>query len=200
MELTEKQIEALEKAAKLLEEKDFCPYLHLRAYDGSPRDRQDFQSKFCCYYRLNTGGFTHSLRKRYFEILLREERPTKSDIPHILRELSCFRRANRTRALHFSFVSKLVAFHDESSPLYDKHVAKFFDWRRPKNIIPKDERIRKFCEFLESVSCSYEIWQKNPRVRQILENLKNRYRMLGNCHSTRLLDFLIWKAGNGKLT
>src|SRR5579862_7161675 len=43
--------------------------------------------------------------------------------------------------MQFSFVSKLVAMHRESSPIYDRHVLAFFAKKAPAKSVPNEDRI-----------------------------------------------------------
>lgn len=203
MRLESKHIEALNKAEKWMFHSDFCPYLELKALlpDSSSFARNRFCTLFTNYYALNTGGLTDEFKKRYFEILFEEKIVIygKPVFCQILTELSKIKRKKGDYAIPFSFVSKLVAMHLESSPIYDKHVLAFFGEKALDSSNNIENRIGWFVDFLDRVHDSYEEWAKNEQIVLILNNLKARDEELKKCHPNRLMDFLVWKVGNRKL-
>jgi len=203
MHLEEKHINALNKAETLLFPSDFRPYLELKALlpDSSPPARNHFRSLFTNYYGLNTGGLTDEFKNRFFEILFEGKIMVngRPDFSPILIELSEIKRKTGDCAMPFSFVSKLVGIHLESSPIYDKHVLAFFMKKAPAATVDKSKRIEWYVDFLNDVSRSYRAWANDSTVKPILERLKTHDDKLESCHDVRLLDFLVWKVGNRKL-
>jgi len=208
MELTTERIDALRKAQELMDQRDFCPYLELKKLIHSPPDRKHFEDLFVRYYGLNIGGLTPDFRELFFDTLFDTPKVTSKDILTILETLSKVSRTNRKKggcALQFSFASKLIAIHDESSPIYDRHVASFFnetppnskEAKNPKDL--KDLRIKWFKRFLDRIASSYKEWAEKPEVDSILKQFKARDPALADCNVIRLLDFLVWKVGNAKL-
>lgn len=203
MQLEEKHINALNKAETLIFPSDFHPYLELKALlsDPSSLARDLFRSLFTKYYGLNAGGLTDEFKNRFFEILFEGKMIVdgRPDFFPILTELSGIKRQKGDCAMPFSFVSKLVAMHLESSPIYDKHVLAFFRKKAPAAAVDKSKRIEWYLGFLNDVSRSYRAWANDSTVKPILERLKAHDDKLKNCHDVRLLDFLVWKVGNRKL-
>ena len=201
MKLEQMHIEALNKAETLMAHRDFCPYLELKALlpDATPHARARFRSLFTRYYGLNVGGLTEAFKDRFFEILFAGiSKNGQPDFLTILNDLSLIPRKNGTPAMPFSFVSKLVAIHRETSPIYDRHVLKFFKQKAPAASKTKEDRIGWYVNFLRQVATDYEGWAKDPRVTPILTRLKARDPLLDQCNAVRLVDFLVWKVGNQK--
>jgi hypothetical protein len=198
MHLEHKHLEALEKAERWMFHMDFCPYLELKALLSDPahdaRDR--FKALFTTFYGLNAARVNEMFKKRYFEIMfsytvLSDEVPNYTGILHKLHKIQ--------NAMHFSFVSKLVAMHRESYPIYDRHVLAFFNMKAPSTSMDQDSRIERYIDILNLVRRSYIEWAKKSEVKQILKRLKSRDKGLLKCHDVRLMDFLVWKVGNQKL-
>jgi len=203
MHLEPKHTEALAKAERWMFHSDFCPYLELKALfaDLTPEARARFRSLYTRFYGLNVGGLTDEFKDKYFEILFSDS-VISSGQPNyagILQELSGIERKKGGWAMPFSFVSKLVAIRLESSPIYDRHVLAFFGMKAPAAAIDKTMRIEWYVGFLNDVRRSYAIWANISTVKPILERLKARDDRLRDCHDVRLLDFLVWKVGSGKL-
>ena len=202
MQLETRHFEAFAKAEAKIQA-DYKIYLALKdlLLDPSPQARKDFRQLFTNYYGLNTGGLTPEFKDRFFEILFSGEvivdgRP---DFVAILSELSLFKRRKGDFAMPFSFVSKLVAMHQESSPIFDRRVADFFQEYAPPASVEKAKRIEWFVGFLDRVSTDYQTWAVDDRMQPILSKLRARDPRLDSCHVVRLIDLLVWRVGNQKL-
>lgn len=203
MELDQSHIEAFNEAETLMAHRDFCPYLELKALlpDATPQSRARFRSLFTKYYGLNVGGLTDAFKNRFFAILFagRVIVNGQADFPSILNELSLIPRKKGDYAMPFSFVSKLVAIHRETSPIYDRHVLNFFNQKAPAAATPNAKRITWYVDFLNQVATDYAAWAQDVRVTPILNRLRARDPQLAGCDAIRLMDFLVWKVGNQKL-
>ena len=203
MLLQPEHIEALEQAEVLMFHSDFCPYLELKEIfrEGTPQASKRFRILFTNYYGLNVGGLTDAFKDKYFEILFDSDLVVddKPDYSSILTTLRKIPRKKGDYVLHLSFVSKLVAIHRESSPIYDRYVLKFFNAKTPATSISQEKRIEWYVKFLNDVANDYAKWANDQRIIPILERLKARDSRLGQCDVVRLMDFLVWKVGNQKL-
>jgi hypothetical protein len=203
MQLEQKHVAALNTAETLIFHSDFCPYLELKDLlpDASPLSRRRFRSLFTRYYGLNVGGLTDEFKDLFFEILFSDKVIVngQAEFSTILTVLSGIRRKKKDYAMPFSFVSKLVATHSESSPIYDRHVVAFFREKIPATSVDKKTRIQWFVGFLDRVGRSYGAWAQDDRIKPILNRFKARDSRLKNCDEVRLVDFLVWKVGSQKL-
>lgn len=203
MQLQPRHIDALDRAENLLYHFEFCPYLELKRLfaDRTAVSRERFRLLFTRFYNLNTGGLTPEFLDRFFQILfgnnvIVDGRP---DFETILSELCVIKRRKGDCAMPFSFVSKLAATHDETSPIYDRHVLSFFGRTVPPASIDRAKRIAWFIAFVECIRESYSAWADDARIIPILTRLKARDAKLSNLHPVRLMDFLVWKVGNARL-
>lgn len=202
MQLDTHHIDAFARAEPLMQA-DYRSYLELKELlpDANPEARARFRALFAHYYNLNTGGLTPEFKDRFFEILFAGNvivngRPNYAPI---LTELSQIKRRKGDYAMPFSFVSKLVAIHQESSPIYDRHVVGFFGETVPAASVDKAKRIEWFVGFLDRVGTDYQVWAADDRMQPILGRLRARDPRLDRCHVVRLVDFLVWRVGNQKL-
>jgi hypothetical protein len=214
MKLELRHVRALNKAEKLLVDRNFKPYFEMRelfppeAPEGrrdfeslTPEDRKRLKALFKRFYRLNGITMGEICEKRFFKKLFGNHVIVngKPNFEELLMDLYRVKRPTRAQAMHFSFVSKLVNMHQESSPIYDRHVLNFFQERVPAATKAPKDRIEWYVEFLDEVATNYEKWAKKKEVKTILERLKERDKRLKNCDVVRLMDFLVWKVGNQKL-
>ncbi len=203
MQLKATHIKALDEAEKLISHCDFCPYLDLKAllHDKSPNGRRHFRTLFTHFYGLNVGGLTDAFKDEYFKLLFDGNVVVggKPSFKSILLKLHRIKRKKGDIALPLSFVSKLVAMHQESSPIFDRHVLAFFGKQRMSATADVGARIKWFTDFLKLIEVSYKEWATDARVRAILDRLRGRDPELKKCDDVRLMDFLVWKVGNQKL-
>ena len=134
--LNKHQLNLLDVAIAYLREENFSPYLMLKCLLAEkPRGFQaDFRQIFENYYGLNAGGVTDAFKDRYFDLLFSLE--FQDDVePYtpILKELYEIPRRKGDKGLQCSFVSKMVAIHDEAYPIFDRHVRDFFGISVPSN-------------------------------------------------------------------
>jgi hypothetical protein len=192
----------LRKAAEQLERKDVAPYLELRRLLGKRDDdsRKQFQRIFCRFYGLNAGGLTDDFRRHYFDRLFSLRIAPGAEPPYceLLEELHAFKRRRGDKVLPASFVSKLVAMHDESRPLYDRHVGNFFGVGAP-GLGPLAFRINGFIANLARIRQQYVDWEDRNDFREIRRSLLSSIPELSACHVVRICDFLVWTAGRKRI-
>jgi len=189
----------LKKACKAIEGKNVAPYCQLRAWLTDPSKRADFTRRFKSYYGLNAGGLTDDWKEKYFDILFSLDLScTAEPYTPILKELYEYARKKGDRVLSFSFVSKLVAIHDESRPLYDKHVSAFFGVAPPATG-SNDFRIAGFLRNLNMLQSTYIEWSGIQEFVDVIAELRRRFPCIACCHNGRLFDFLVWAVGHYKI-
>ena len=171
-------------------------YLNLRSMFSEMSKRTLFESEYSSYYGLRAAGLTEKWLKRYFELLfgykdvqLTAPEPYRS----LLMDLYEYPRRKGDKVLQFSFVSKLVAFHNESRPLYDQRVRHFFGLGPPK-FGANEFKIFGFVRNLNEIARHYGTWTGQREFIEILDQMRARCPRLSDCHDVRLIDFLVHKA------
>lgn len=165
-------------------------YLYLREIFPDPIQRPAFEKRYWTYYRLGAARPHGAWRTRYFNLLFdhNNEKSTKAKLYEELLE-DLYRHQPK---LQFSFVSKLVSFHDESRPIYDEHVRHFFGLAPPK-FGSKEFRISGFVCNLNEIAHRYTTWTQQKPFSEILGQMRERCPRLNSCHDIRLIDFLVHK-------
>ena len=116
-----------------------------------------FENKYSTYYGLGAARLPERWRKRYFNVLFDREKKIVAGekvYEKILLKLE-HRRENGVRILPFSFVSKLIAFHDESRPLFDQRAHHFFGLG-PLEFGSKEFRISGFVQNPNEIAQRYQ--------------------------------------------
>jgi hypothetical protein len=184
-------------AADALRPKSIDEYVWLRSFirHGIAGDRAEFERRFRRYYGLNSAGLTPQFKETYFKLLF-NHKPARSDDPHtpILLRLYEIPRWQKDQVVAASFVSKLVAIHDESQPLYDRHVRAFFGVGVP-SVGPVKFQIAGFLQNLMQIRRTYEVWNQTPEIGEIIAAVQSRYPGLSDAHPNRICDFLVWATG-----
>jgi hypothetical protein len=195
------QLILLGEATMHMEETNVSPYLMLKhLLTKKPAGFQaDFRRIFESYYGLNAGGVTDAFKDRYFGLLFGLEIQGHDD-PYtpILMELYAIPRRKGDKALQCSFVSKLVAIHDESCPIFDRHVSDFFGITVPSNG-SVDFRVAGFLANLKYLRQTYESWSEDSEFQKILLAVNQKHPYLKGCTTPRIADFLVWTVGRNKL-
>jgi hypothetical protein len=195
------QLALLSEAITHLTDADISPYLKLkRLFTDQPVGfKAEFRQTFERYYGLNAGGVSDAFKRRYFELLF-DLKLKESVDPYtpILKELYSILRRKEDKALQCSFVSKLVAIHDETRPIFDRHVSDFFGITVPSNGWV-DFRIAGFVTNLMWLRETYQRWSGDKHFMEILSAVKQKHPSLQNCAGARVADFLIWVVGRKKL-
>lgn len=187
----------LTEAESKIADGEFDGYFGLRARlpCRQASDRKRFRSRFIPYYRLNIGGLTDAFKSEYFDRLFKC-RPVGDPDPHtpLLRRLYEFPRRQGDHVLQASFVTKLVSIHDETRPIFDRHVSGFFGVGVPR-VGSTDFRIAGFVANLRHIQNQYESWARDPRFARLRKSLIAKQPRMADCHPTRVCDFLVWAAG-----
>ena len=195
LKLTESKLQCLASAVELL---DTEKYLVLKKL-YSEGDTTTFRDKFMQYYHLNRAHPSAEFITSYFRLLFTPNLANTSEpYSSILKELYEFKGLNGIKSLQFSFVSKLLAMQDESHPLYDLHVRRFFGMR-PPNSNTSEGRIEQFIGQMLIIRKAYNYWENDKRFQAIISKAIERKPELGCCKVPRIIDLLVWTAGRKKL-
>jgi hypothetical protein len=195
------QLALLSEAIAHLKDSDILPYLKLKRMltDQPVGFQPEFRQTFERYYGLNAAGVSDAFKRRYFELLFDLKLKEDGDpYTSILKELYSVLRRKEDKALQCSFVSKLVAIHDETRPIFDRHVSHFFGITVPSNGWV-DFRIAGFVANLMWLRETYQHWSGDERFIDILSAVKHKHPSLKDCAGARVTDFLIWTVGRKKL-
>ena len=169
-------------------------YLDLRHIFTDAKQRKEFEKKFARYYGLLAAGLTETWLEQYFKLLFDYKKTADSSTyQDLLLKLYPYHRRKGDNVLQFSFVSKLVAFHDETRPLYDQRVRYFFGLGPPR-AGSNEFKISGFVQNLNEIALRYTRWTEEKRFTQILDQMRERCPGLAACHAIRLCDFLVHKA------
>jgi len=192
----------LEKAVAHITPGEFEGYFELKRLLASSdqRDREAFRNRFANYYRLNSGGLTDLFKQNYFEHLFACS-PVGQDDPYtaILLDLYRFERRTGDRSIQASFVSKLVSIHDESRPIFDRHVSNFFGIGVPSTGTP-EFRVAGFVANLRLIEDHYEAWAADDRFLALRRAVHKKQPKLTACHPSRVCDLLVWTVGDRELS
>lgn len=195
------QLSLLCSAVGYLEEKEYGKYFRLKGLlaERSKGYKKEFSRIFINFYRLNAARTTSKFRNQYFKLLFGLDIKDAPE-PHavMLKKLYKIKGSNGRQALQCSFVSKLVAIHDETYPIYDKHVGCFFGISVP-SYGDVDFRITGFLTNLMWLRETYHKWSRNTQFQAIVTKMKKKHPSLSQCSDSRLADFLVWTVGRKEL-
>ena len=166
----------------------------LKEGNGSDEDHEQFRAAFAGFYQLTGQMVTKEFKAEFFAELLALDL-SQEPSPH-KRLLLALKKIPSTRGLgrlEFSFVSKLVATHDDAQPIYDSNVRRFLGVPGIPSSGEDSDRIARFLDRLELIRASYESW--HPHFDELCRPLIDRMPELASCHPNKVWDFLTWRAG-----
>jgi hypothetical protein len=207
MKISDNKIADLKTAMQELENTGGEKYQKLKNLKAEEKhNTEEFRKLFADYYKINSARPNKAFKDEYFKILFEEkvelENKTylvlengKANFEMLLKKLSEKIYGGK---MHFSFVSKLVNFLDESSPICDRFVLDFFNRKNPSRSLTKDERIQNFVKFIEEINETYSALQNDERISTELKKFHSEHQQFKKFHFNRVMDFLIWKVGDKK--
>lgn len=202
MSLLQLQVDLVSQAAAQIRESDIAPYFELRdmLLRNEGHERPLFREQFAKFYGLNAAGVTDIFKARYFELFfdLRVQPGVLPPYEALLLALHPIKRRKGDNILAASFVSKMVAMHDESRPLFDRHVSHFFGIDVP-SAGSLEFRIAGFVANLDAIRGRYLAWNRERKFLSIAMALKKRISRLTSCHDVRICDFLVWTVGRQRI-
>jgi hypothetical protein len=191
--LTERQLEIVCRAAPLVDGGDVERYIELKRLKQSPSasDRTLFEEQFasCCVPESSMPS--DAFRRRYFDLLRTLSAPVDGNTyATLLAELNAIANRQARHPLPASLVSKLVAIHDESNPVFERYVSRFFGV-----VVPAEGglhyRIALLLDHLERIGRTYVTWATDPAFCTATAALCERIPGLALCHPVRLCDFVV---------
>lgn len=202
MSFLQHQLDLVSRGAAHIMESEVAPYFALRAMlsRNEAHERPLFRKQFTTFYGLNAAGVTDTFKTRYFELLFGLKLDPRVPPPYeaLLLDLHRIKRRKGDNVLAASFVSKLVAMHDESRPLFDRHVSHFFGVDVP-SAGPLEFRIAGFVANLDAIRGHYLAWSKRKEFLSVVASLRERIPCLTSCHDVRICDFLVWTVGRRRI-
>jgi hypothetical protein len=87
-----------------------------------------------------------------------------------------------------------VAIHDDSRPIYDKHVGDFFGIY-PPSLGPIGFRIERFVQNLETIRCIYTAWSQDHKFEELRLRVLAKVPDFKDSHPVRICDALVWTTG-----
>ena len=138
-------------------------------------------------------GLTLEFFEEYFKILSSKE----MDLKKILNKLYEILRRNKTKAVHFSFASKLLHTIDNSLPIYDLLVGKAFDLKVEGQ--DKVAKINSCIEVYGKLKLYYRELLGDDRIKKIILDFRKEFDCnVKKISNAKILDFLIWANGQVK--
>jgi hypothetical protein len=191
----------LKEACKHIARKDVETYKALKSLESKRSKQEDFHKLFRKYYGLNAGGLSDKQLKR-IEGFLEEPGTVRSSLDYrlkfseIVTELHDIPNRKGQRSTQASFATKILAFKNDSFPIFDIYVSNCFGIFMPT--IPRLEfRIMVFLNNLFSLKAQYETLATNPEIKTLLKEFRDKFDI--SCSDTRALDFMVYTAGRRRL-
>lgn len=173
-------------------------FIQQRAQDKNNDLTQDllFQFVYRSFYRLDNAGLTNDFKVRYFKLMQDRREDFKFDVEEILLDLQKFKTRKGNESIQFSFTTKMFSTLNPVYPVYDREVAKMFDYHST----PQGDATAKIKAYLlryEVILKGYEQIVRENLLKDLLSAFDKKYPG-HQLSDTKRLDFIFWSAGKIK--
>jgi len=163
-------------------------YIKKEYEKGNVKNNLEFQKTYKKFYVMRF--LVQRFFKEYFIILSNRE----TDLRKILDILYTIPRKNGTKAIHFSFVTKLLHTKNNDLPIYDSLVGEAFGLKVIGH--NKEDKINSCIKIYDKLKRYYKKLLTNERIKKIILDFRKNF----NCgkekiSDTKVLDFIIWSKG-----
>ena len=173
-------------------------FIQHRAQDKNNDLTEDllFQFVYRNYYRLDNAGLTDDFKVRYFKLMQDRREDFKLDFEEILLDLQKIKTRKGNESIQFSFTTKMFSTLNPVYPVYDREVAKMFDYHST----PQGDATAKIKAYLlryEVILKGYEQIVRENLLKDLLSAFDKKYPG-HQLSDTKRLDFIFWSAGKIK--
>jgi hypothetical protein len=110
-------------------------------------------------------------------------------------ELERYPTRKGSKALQFSFATKLLATIDPEQPLYDSFVAYLFRFRRPDHVKDRSKRLDRLLDFYELLSQTSRWLPQQAAFAAVNATFERRHQGWESVPSAKRIDFILWATG-----
>jgi len=169
---------------------------HITEYDWLVQNihnvaKADYQRRYKNYWRLNGVGLSQNYCQAYFQHLqagLNNSAPQLNIIVNRLYQIPV--RPNKY-ALQFSFCTKLCHMINRHSPIYDRYIRAFYDFKTPSYSLPIQHRIELFIEFHQYLVHEYNRVLQGGLLTESIQAFRQRFKPQ-YFTDIKVIDSLIW--------
>jgi len=172
------------------------PKTHVAEYDWLMANLQqvgipDYQAKYRNYWRMNSARLCSGFYAAYFE-KFHECQGVPPDLASLVIALYEIPTQKTGRqSLQFSFATKFLHSLDNKAPIYDKLVARFYFFKKPRWNAPVAQRVQCFVQFHQFLQIEYarviESELLAPSIRAFRDYFEPQH-----FTDEKVIDSLIW--------
>ena len=151
-----------------------------------------FRRECEAFWRITAGHVGEEWREHFFRILDECKRNRNTDVAAITMSLASVpRNKSGSRALDFSFASKLVHMIDPTAPIYDALIAAFYFFDAPSSG-SITVRLPEMCEFYDFLRREYQRVKDQRLLGDALSEFRRTHSAARRFTDEKVIDFLIW--------
>lgn len=144
------------------------------------------------FWRITAARVGPGWRHNYFRVLEAQKKTRTLDVAEITRALAVTpRNKTGTKALDFSFASKLLHMVDPNAPIYDDLIAGFYFFNTPTG--PRvNARLTRLCDFYEFLRHEYRRVELQGLLDVAVRQFRETHAVASGFTYVKLIDFLLW--------
>jgi hypothetical protein len=168
-------------------------------------NNDNFIKLYKSFYKMGRAGLTVDYFNEYFKILNTRKYNKHTSLHNFLEALNGIKTRQFKNSLQFAFATKALHTANNKLPIYDSHIAKFF------NLYPPDDRLLPINERIDNRERCYDKLINNYKklllmpvvIDLILKTRKELAKIIKDnkielIHDLKILDFNIWAFGQVK--
>jgi len=185
---------------------DLGRYISIKKQYNSSVDLEnnlEFQKTYKTFYVMNATGLTDKYFKKYFKLLNTRKFNSQDKLSDFLIKLDGIPTRTSNNSMQLAFATKALHTINNKLPIYDKHIANFFQLAQ----IPNDTknnlsdriifRQSIYNELVDKFNCllsGKEIADLIKEAQDFFADIKD----INEISDTKMLDFIIWTYGSIK--
>lgn len=147
----------------------------------------EYQRRYNNFWRLNGKGLSQNFFQAYFQHLQAGLNNIPPQLNVLVNQLSQIGR----RELQFSFSTKLCHMLNQSLPIYDSHISKFYDFKTPNRNQPFQQRITRLIESHQHLIAEYNRVLHDGLLTVSIQSFRQHFNPQ-SFTDIKVIDSLIW--------
>ncbi|RMG30058.1 MAG: hypothetical protein D6730_02925 [Bacteroidetes bacterium] len=175
-------------------------YLKSRLHEVDVSEDEDFQDRFKNLHKFKLNRITKAIQQRFFEVLEGQKAQEELDAVEISQHLFGIHMKGKYRAKHFSLVTTLMHYLDDTWPIYEIGIGELLGFDDPDtNTKPAYQKLNAYTEFYEQLTKLYDELLEGKQVYNLLKVLDIKFKAYKDVLTPHKRMDLLFRAA-GELT
>lgn len=157
----------------------------------------EFRKTYKTFYVMRSAGLTDEYFLKYFTLLNTRIYDKQNKLSIFLTEMSRILTRQNHNSIQLSFATKALHTTNNNLPIYDKHVANFFQIKIPTDtFLPMEDRIKMRQRIYNELVSKFNDLLLKIEAKKYLDEIRSVVNIPDKINNAKLLDFIIWLYGS----